>query len=683
MNGRLRAALLKTSIFVPILVFSGCINSPAHAYFPHGSGTSISTLCPKGTGLVDLAGNPDECASSTPNGSYQWKAFFDDARQSGQSAYFYNDSTLNYNVPCIDDKCGYDTTKLLNDPKNLSFSASAGSISSGVLTINPADLDTNGGNVAVGQDISYSGVPTTHPIITAALGSNQWQLDQNLTVASTGAITGQIYRDSNCTYQATWVPTYGYNAPAVHCSSTSATQAVTMDGYDWTAEGGSVLLYFTSGYINTGLVTITNGKFGCNSVMSSTSSPEIAMGLNTRASFVINHNQFDAEYPTYSGCKALGNFAEGTSGTSQTMDIEWNAFLNQGVLPMSGIGKYTYLTIANNLFDSLNLSGAFHGAIYANSLDGYMYDYIYKHNTVLYPSTSPAALGTTALSILSLASATSTEINNVEFLGNIVVTNTHNGVASPCSTSNTVYTVQTALWSNVGVQIWDHLTSKGNLVDPTGANGCGVFHGGITSNIATASEATLGGNGKTTVTVTAISGRIAAGGILHVNNTPYTWNGTITYNNDGATGSLVLDAPNTNLAAGMGVAGIVVPPEMYISAKTDSSHFTVKNTSCSFAASCTSADLTAAHQAMYSAMTVLPYGTVDPATGLASTGTGFNTGTYVVAGEANDISRSTYSMYNPTIPNYPPDVNTGEDHLLTTGAPTYIGGKDWSSGITP
>ena len=131
--------LIVSGAFVVFLVVGN--STIADARHGHGGVAAISSVpagcAAKGINQVDLGGSTDDCSSATLNPSFQWTDAFTNTssgfRQSGQSTYFYNDGTLTYNISCIDNGCGYDTTQLNFDPVNESFTATTAKITAGVL----------------------------------------------------------------------------------------------------------------------------------------------------------------------------------------------------------------------------------------------------------------------------------------------------------------------------------------------------------------------------------------------------------------------------------------------------------------------------------------------------------------------------------------------------------------------
>lgn len=651
---------------------------------------AVAGCVAKGGPQNDFGGTPDDCANSTQHPAFQNVSFFGtgagNARQSNQGTYFYNDSTITWNIPCIDNGCAYDTTKLNKDPADISFSASTGTITSGVMTISDASLDATYGNISVGQ---YIGTGATAPTIsspkTVSLTSHTggvqvWQLDQSATVAGTPTIHGMRFPQIGCDYRTTIAGIS--SVPIVNCPTTSDTTTPTLiDGYDGTLEGIWLRIVVGAGGGSTGVagpVTVSNNSFigttACNT-------PSISTGVGTHFDFYILHNKGDSNYPTCTQTSFLNNQTVGTSLKSQILDIEWNAIINQPIDPMAGNGNFTGITIANNwsngCLSQVQCSPtALHGAMYANSVSAHMDYYIYKHNTMLWESGVGASSVTTSYSILALGgSYQAAIIDSVKFLGNIAVVNCSGGA---CTGTN--QTAQNALWANNDPVAWGSLISTSNLVDPTGANV--VYVGGNARLKNTASLTSFAGTvGLAFIDVTVNQDNWQPNSFVHPNSTPLTFNGTIAPSgiHDGL-GLLTLDAPNVSLGLNS-VAGILVPPGMYITTVVDTSHFKVANW---FGTD--DSHLTAVHQAMYTAFTVLDSSTViDPRTGVHPTGTGTNTGSYAVptANTGAVSAVATWNRFNPTIGTYPATVNDGTDRQLTDGSPRYIGGQIWNAGIAP
>lgn len=674
----------------------GCVSIPDYSALARiRGGAAAGSVTPgcvaKGGPQNDFGGTPDDCANSTQNPAFQNVSFFGtgagNARQSNQGTYFYNDSTITWNIPCIDNGCAYDTTKLNKDPADISFSASAGTITSGVMTISDASLDATYGNISVGQ---YVGTGATAPTVsspkTVSLTSHTggvqvWQLDQSTTVAGTPTIHGMRFPQLGCDYRTAIAGVS--SVPIVNCPTTSDTTTPTLiDGYDGTLEGIWLRIVVGAGGGSTGVagpVTVSNNSFigttACNT-------PSISTGVGTHFDFYILHNKGDGNYPTCTQTSFLNNQTVGTSLKSQILDIEWNAIINQPIDPMAGNGNFTGITIANNwsngCLSQVQCSPtALHGAMYANSVSAHMDYYIYKHNTMLWESGVGASSVTTSYSILALGgSYQAAIIDSVKFLGNIAVTNCSGGA---CTGTNQV--AQNALWANNDPVAWGNLTSISNLVDPTGANV--IYVGGNARLKNTGTGVCYASPAICIITLTVNQDNWQTGAFVHVNSTPFTWNGTIAPSgiHDGL-GLMTLDAPNASLTTGTCVAGILVPNGICVTQVVDSSHFKVNN----FYGT-SDALVSAGHQAMYGAFSILDRTLVtDPATGLPPTGTGTNTGTYAVAsnsGAGTIASFSTWNRFNPTIGTYPPLVNDGTDRQLTDGSPRYLGGSIWNAGIAP
>lgn len=671
---------------------------PAQAAIHGSSGVAPPTGCTKAS-AVDLAGTLTDCQNATQNPSFLWTAFFDTeanggVRGSGQAAYALNDTTLTYDIACVDIGCGYNTVTMTDDPANVSFSASTGTITAGSLTVSDANLDATNGNIAANQTLAATGLSQTVKTVSLTshnAGVQVWLLDTNVTVAGTPAITGSRYPQIGCVYNTSRSGIS--SSPIVFCQTTAdTTTATTIQHYDFSLHSGTWLRISSSGTGVAGDITVTDNNFNCNSAVGSLIGGVLTT-TSTHFNLTITHNHFHGGYSTgcTTGGTVLSNSTTGIGGTggascstTYNFDLEWNVFEDSASDNQAGIGTCTNITIANNVFRNFNLAGIAHGAVYANSLTGAMGNYTYKHNICVYGSNALATLGTVCYSFLASAAVyTSTSMASASMLGNIGITNCAGGAGNaPCHVSN--YTAQTALWQFVDPPYVSGLVSAGNLTDATGSLGGAVYHGGLSRNTDTCSQAANVAANNTTITCTSKSDVWFANSIVHVNSTPGIANGTIVYNGDGATGTLTLDGAGVNLGTGGGgIAGVLVQPGTLVSAKTSNTSYTVKNYYCSYTSSCTAAQLTAPHQSMYSACYILPMGTVNPVTGLASTGTGKNAGTYMSACIQSDTARITYHHYNPTIGSYAPNVNAGNDYNMLTGSGTYLGSVDWGSGIAP
>lgn len=684
----LKRLLLSTS-FVAISASSAC----AWPAVPGIYGSSaVSAGCTKPSAL-DLAGTDTQCHSATQNPSFINASFFGtgagNARQSGQSAYYYNGTTLNYDIACVDVGCGYDTTQLVNDPADISFSSSSGTVTSGVLTVSDANLGGTSGNIAVGQYIGTGGVaatissPKTVSLTSHNAGVQVWQLDQNVTVGGTPTITGTRFPQIACFYNSA--------GPIVQCATTSdTTTATTINGYDMSLHGGVYIDISQGGTGVAGAVTVTNNHFLCN--------PADGLGgfkteVGTHFDITFSHNELDGNYPAQSGCNAASGFgaffANNTTGTDVShkvnIDFEWNYVHGEAIDAVSGLGDYTNKIIANNAFMGFNLDPGTgtHGAVYADSAKNPRGTYIYKHNICLYPSTAPATLGTTCFSYLANASFYPTAtIDDMEALGNIAISNC---TSLPCNGS-TNYTVGPTLFQVVDPPYAGILVSKGNLVDRTGglnAPSAAAYNtGGSRNRVTTSGSVAYASPAISVQTVTVMPDNWSPNSFVHVNNTPFTFNGTIVSDHNSSTGTLTLDSPNASLSNAYGVGGALVPPGMCISSKTDNSHFKVKNYYGT-----TDALLTAPHQPMYTAYTVLdPQQVTDPATGQHPTGTGTNTGTYALAycgGAGSGGGASTWFRFNITVGTQPPTINQGNDYDIRNGGGLYIGGTNGGSGFAP
>lgn len=691
--------------------------APAEARFRHGTGPAVANInpnpsCPKGLNKTDEKGYSDECPDAPPNGVYQNTSWFGtgtgNARQSGQSAYALDDSNIQWNIPGVDNHTGYNTDTAWFNPANESFTASGASITNGVLFADPTnfgvilvnlatghyEFNANGvsagavsGNPYPGQTLStFTTTSIRNPVgakIVSQIDATHWQTDNpSLNVAST-VISGQLHIELGCFYQSV---VNGYSAtPVIDCRTTGdATTASTFNGYDGEIAGADFRIQAGLGLGadgKAGAVTWTNSRFKNSS--SSCNSSSIVTGVGTHFDITIMYNRFDGNWPTCTQTAGFNSNTTGTADSYKNLTIKWNHLQNMPHQPMQNRGDYTSIEIANNTMPSFCMErtvcksvGGIHGALFANSQRNPMASYIYAHNQLIAPKEVGASSITVPLSFL--ADATNYQNSTIEtarVTGNIITVNCQDG--GPCNSST--YTARSALWSANDTVRYNHLISGSNYVDGAGASG-GYFFGGNARNKVTATIA--GWPGIAILNVTNINGEnYSVNTKIHVNSTPFVFDGRIAPSglHDGL-GVMTLDASNSSLTTNP-VAGITVPPGICIVSKTDSTHFVVSNYYGT-----TDDLLTAPHQRMYTAWSVLPQ-TTDPGTGLPTTSDGTHNGTLPVQNCSGgsgtpSASFSTWNRFNPTIGNTP-DVNDGTDRELRTGNPIYMGGTDWSTGLAP
>lgn len=463
-----------------------------------------------------------------------------------------------------------------------------------------------------------------------------------------------ISMPSGCSYQ----PTGNTNgSPRIFCSGAVSP---TFRYVNFCVAGAAVMVRLSGG---SGTATFDNDKFCMDSGQDFDNNALIQFAVGTHYNIVFTNNECNGTGAVNSVI-CISNNSVGVAGggaNDVTFDFKYNYIHDIPTIPMSGKGSYACNTLAYNYIANMNtnFNGTTHnthGAFYALTQDANTPTRCHKYfnNTWLAPSTSPAGNGTVPFSILSGGGGHNTfDLVDVEDNDTII-----NKAATHGCSDGTDCNYQSAITEPLHTAGITTFTSKNNHTDPTGTYGCFASAGDSSGNTGSvAANAT-----NSTVTITVLhSGAIYEGAAFGKGpgaGDLQSFTGSIS----GTT--LTVTSGSITLATGAPLWGLSFDPATRVTVGGTGTSFTI-----------TPSQGPTATQKVYVVGRIQPYGTVDPNTGLASTGTG-GTGTYVLSGVQTIASNSSMMTFNMAVTTF---TESGDIDLLDGSAAT-IDGVQWNDG---